>query len=281
MTRLAPLLALAILLLCGCASQDKQLREAEELSGHKDPYSFHRSVSYSLLRIQQHERAVPHIRRLLSTKPEEAEPHYLMGWALLGMKMTKQAEKEIRKAVELDEDEDFAPAHAMLGVLLDTLKRHQEALKAHRRSIQLDKKSASYHNNLGFSLYLQGRYGEAVVAYKKALDLQPAAPRIHNNLGFALARVKRYKLAFKHFKLAGNEVLANNNMGLAYEQTGDLERAYKHYLKAFLKGSKETRTEANLVRVCKKLGRPVPGVLKVKNMRTVQVEVPKDQEAKK
>jgi Flp pilus assembly protein TadD len=201
-----------------------------------------------------------------------------MGWALLGMKMFKQAEKEIRKALELEEE--FAPAHALLGVLLDTQGHHKDALKAHSRSLQLDKKSSSYHNNLGFSLYLQGRYKEAAVAYKKALDLQPAAPRIHNNLGFALARAKRYKNAFKHFKLAGNEILANNNMGLAYEQMGDLERAYKHYLKAFLKGSKETRTQANLVRVCKKLGRPVPGVLKVKNMRTVQVEVPKGTGAK-
>lgn len=242
-------------------SADKELRRGGEegLTAHHNPYTLHRSIAHTLLRTNQAERAVPHIRVLLNSKPDDPEPHYLMAKALLGMKIFPGAAKELDTALE--KDKKYAAAYALRGVLLDTLGKHRKAEKEHRKAVKISPKDVGYLNNLGFCLYLQGRYSEATDTYRKALQYSPASPRIHNNLAFSLARSGNSDLALKHFQMAGGEARAHNNMGIALELSGKLDDAYGHYLKAVVSNQKLAAAQENLARVCRKLGRPVPDVL--------------------
>jgi Flp pilus assembly protein TadD len=246
---------IGVMVLAGCASSQKPAREPE-LKGNASPYEFHRSMAYTLLRTHQYARAIPSIQYLLKAKEKSAEPHYLMGRIHLGMGLWPQAEAALSRAVALDPT--LAAAHALLGVLFDSRGDHAKAEAQHRESMRLDPRSASYRNNLGFSLYLQGRYPESVAIFRDALALDPTLSKIHNNLGWSYAKAGDLRLAHKHFNLAGDVSLANNNMGFAHEGRGELVHAYDYYLKA-VQGDPDLRpAQTNLARVCKRLGRPVP-----------------------
>lgn len=239
---------------CGTKGHEKK----DGLTAHNSPYSFHRSIATTLLRTHQYEKAVAHIRRMLASGPDEPEPHYLLARAFLGMELKWEAQQEIGRSLKLDKE--YAPAHALKGVILDGQKKHKRAEKAHRRAIKLAPKVSNYHNNLGFCLFLQERYKEAAKAYRKGLAIRPTSRRINNNLAFALARLGKPGEALKHFRLAGEEAEAQNNMGLAHEMAGELDRAYHYYFLA-VEGARLDEAKVNLTRVCRKLGRPLPRLL--------------------
>jgi Flp pilus assembly protein TadD len=258
------------LLVC-CASSEKEIRE-DNLGAHKDPYSFHRSMSLTLLRTNQHSRAIPHIRRMIASQPDKPAGHWLLARALLGLELFSQAQVEIDRALKLKKD--FAPAYSLRGVVLDTQGQHKKAETAHRKAIKLNKKALAFHNNLGFCLYLQQRYQEAIKVYSAALGISPAARRVHNNLAFAYIGAGDDERAIKHFRAVGDDGYVNNNMGLAYERQGDLKQAYEYYIKAQRADSNLPQVKVNLERVCKKLGRPVPNLLFIKEAKVQKGEPP-------
>jgi Flp pilus assembly protein TadD len=252
----------ALVLLLGtlaaaCATNKQMAKDQPDLAGHKSPYAFHRSMSYTFLRTGQPARAIPHIQRMLEHK-DSAEGHYLLGRVHLTMGLFPQAKSELSRAIALDEK--LAPAHAQMGVLLDSLGEHRKAEASHRRAIALNGKHASFRNNLGFCLYLQSRFTEALAAYREALQIDPSLTKILNNVGFTHAKLGDLRLAYKHFLLAGGEPMAQNNMGFVYERRGELEQAYDSYLKACRGDPSLIQARINLVRVCKALGRPAPAL---------------------
>ena len=221
-----------------------------------DPYNFYRAVGYTLLRTRQYMKATQSIKRMVKARPELPEPHYMMACAYLGMEQYDAARKLFLRAIE--RDEKYAPAHAQLGVLLNTLGRNRDADREHRKAIALDPGNAAYRNNLGFSQYMQGRLKEAVKTYIAALERDAAQKRIHNNLGFAYAKLGSLDKAFAHFKLAGPRAQATNNLGYVAEEQGQLERAYELYAQAVKQDPELIQARRNLERVCLSLGRPLP-----------------------
>jgi Flp pilus assembly protein TadD len=179
-----------------------------------------------------------------------------MARAHIGVRQLDAARGMLDRALALDEE--FAPAHAELGVLLDLRGQHRAAEKHHRRAIVLEPDVASHRNNLGFCMYLQGRYREAVYAYRAALERDAGRRRIHNNLGFAYGQLGAMEAAYRHFRRAGRPAQASNNMGYVLETKGELERAYDYYLIALSQDPNLVQARRNLERVCSRLGRPVP-----------------------
>jgi Flp pilus assembly protein TadD len=249
-----------VLLSSACGAGNAQLKDdgpifAKEKS---NPYSFDRSVAYTLLRTNQPMEASSVIRRMIDLKGDEPEPYYMLGRAYLDMRQFDTAEKWLRFA--LSKDPKYAPAHATLGMLLDSIGRHEEAERAHKRAIELAPNDASYRNNLGFSYYLRGRYADAIVQYKAALERDASAHRVHNNLGFAYGKLGRLDKADEHFKFAGPPAQASNNLAYLYEERGELEQAYSYYVLSVMQDPLLVPARQNLERICGRLGRPVPEV---------------------
>ena len=221
-----------------------------------NPYRFSQSIASMLLQTQQPLEASRVIRRMIAMRPDEVEPYYMLARAFLGMEQYESAEKML--ATALSKDPRYAPAHALHGVLLDTVGRSNEAENSHRRAVALAPKDASYRNNLGFNLYLRGQYPRAIKAYRAGLELDPAARRIHNNLGFAYGRVGELDLAEKSFKFAGPPAQASCNIGFIYEQRGNDEAAYQSFLVAVTQDPLLVPALDSLRRTAEKLGRPLP-----------------------
>jgi Flp pilus assembly protein TadD len=243
---------------CATTTLEQTPDGTERIRTEAEPYSFYRSVSYTLLRTHQYMKASQSIHEMIKRKPSSAEAHTLLARAHVGMKQFELARRQLERALELDEE--YPEAHSELGLLMNMMGNHSRADRHHRRAIELQPDVAAYHNNLAFSLQLQGRYREAITSYTRALDLDASARRVHNNLGFSYGELGEMELAYRHFKLAGPPAQASNNMGYVYEQDGDLDRAYDYYLASVTEDPDLIQARRNLERVCVSLGRPVPEV---------------------
>jgi Flp pilus assembly protein TadD len=253
-------IAISVLLLSACAESSAELKNqgpvfAQEKS---NPYSFNRSVAYTLLRTNQPMEASKVIRRMIDLDAEQVEPYAMLGRAYLEMRQFEGAEKWLRFA--LRKDQDYAPAHSTLGMLLDTMGRHEEAERYHKRAIALAPKDPTYQNNLGFNYYLRGRYKDAIARYTAALDRDASMHRVHNNLAFAYGKLGRLDKADEHFKFGGPPAQASNNLAYLYEERGELEQAYTYYVLAVTQDPQLVPARTNLERICGRLGRPVPEV---------------------
>lgn len=246
------------LLASACAGAAEPMDKSTLSDERANPYTFNRSVAYTLLRTNQPMEASRVIQRMLSLKPDEPEPHYMLGVAYLDMRQYDAAERALRSA--LRRDEKMARAWSMLGVLYDNGKRHGEAEQAHKRAIALAPKEASFRNNLGFSYYLAARYRDAVGQYKAALERDMSAKRIHNNLAFAYGKLSQMDKAEEHFKFAGPPAQAWNNLAYLYEEREQIDLAYQYYLIAVQTDPLLAPARESLERVCLRLGRPVPEV---------------------
>lgn len=242
-----------------CAGTAQQVQDDPTFHDERaNPYAFHRSVAYTLLQTNQPMEATRVIRQMIDLKPDEVEPYCMLGRAYLDMRQLDASQRALRLA--LRKDPKSAEAHSLLGVLLDTLGQSEQAQVQHGAAIKLQPKDASYRNNLGFSFYLQGRYTRAVRAFKAALERDMASRRTHNNLGFAYGKLGELGRAEQHFKLAGPPAQASNNMGFLFEEQGEYEQAYDQYLLAVKRDPLLVPARANIERVSKRLGRPVPQI---------------------
>ena len=87
-----------------------------------------------------------------------------------------------RKALELDET--LAEGHAMMGVLHVTKYDWKGAEREFRRALELDPNSEQVWNHyIGYYLVPMGRLDEAIVAFKRAVAQDPLSPDKHFRLG--------------------------------------------------------------------------------------------------
>jgi Flp pilus assembly protein TadD len=107
----------------------------------------------------------------------------------------------LQEAVTLNPDE--AVYHNALGVLYLNLKQHREAQVELKRAVDLDKTYGEALHNLGVANAEEGKWGEAVLLYKKALSA-PAygnSDGTYHNLGWAYYNLNRLPEAEETFRL--------------------------------------------------------------------------------
>ena len=91
-----------------------------------------------------------------------------------------------RRALELFPD--FVDALVNLGNALAKQERHEEAMASYQRAFALQPQNALILNNMGALLENRGRMDEAVACYRRALELDPRIAATYSNLGSALKK---------------------------------------------------------------------------------------------
>jgi Tfp pilus assembly protein PilF/mono/diheme cytochrome c family protein len=109
-----------------------------------------------------------------------------------------------------------AALHTELSAALAKAGRTDEAQKEMRRALELDSKNVKAHFNLGNVLYGQGKVAEAMDEFQTVLRLDPDHYRTHNNLGMIYAAQGKLDLAGRHFynavRVNPNDLNANLNL---------------------------------------------------------------------
>jgi tetratricopeptide (TPR) repeat protein len=127
-------------------------------------------------------------------------------------------------------------AWANLGDTLAQQGRHEEAIAAFRRGLQLRPDDAPTHNDLGCELVAVGRPQEAIPLLERALRLKPGYPEVHNNLGNAFSRIGRSDEALSHYeaavKLKPTHADAQDNLGCELMVRGRVRDALPRFAEA-------------------------------------------------
>lgn len=124
---------------------------------------------------------------------------------------------------------DAFMAWANLGDTLVQQGRHEEAIVAFRRALQLRPDDPPVNNDLGCELVAIGQAHLAIPVLERALQLRPGYVEAHNNLGNALSREGRSDEAIAHYqtavKLKPTHAEAHDNLGCELVLKGRLPEA--------------------------------------------------------
>jgi eukaryotic-like serine/threonine-protein kinase len=112
--------------------------------------------------------------RALSLDPMLADPHAALGYAYHQQWRWHDAEREFRRALELEPD--HITALQWHGEHLAKMGRPAEAERLLRRAVELDPLSIIAHTNLGLVLWLGSRTHESIAQFELTARMNPAFP---------------------------------------------------------------------------------------------------------
>jgi serine/threonine-protein kinase len=126
-------------------------------------------------------RAKAAVARALELDPNLAEAHASLGHLKFsGEYDWTAAEAELKLALELNPNS--GDAYDAYGLMLSALERYDEAVEMHRRAHELD--PLTYRLNVATSLLRAGRHNEALHALIRLLDIEPHYALAHATLGW-------------------------------------------------------------------------------------------------
>ncbi len=162
-----------------------------------------------------------------------ADEHNERGIELADRGWLEEAEKEFRKAIELD---PAAPhAHENLAAVHVRRGRWREALSEHLRAAELDPAGAASRFGLASFLLSHG-LDLAVSEFREAASLDPDLPDVHLELGLALADLGETPEALRELSAAvaaaPEDPVARHELALLLVEQGDDRAAIGHLREA-------------------------------------------------
>jgi tetratricopeptide (TPR) repeat protein len=154
---------------------------------------------------------------------------------------TEQRQGNLQSAVEIyhliaARVPNSAEVHNNLGVLLQLLKRYDDALSSYDKAIVLKPDYANAHFNRAVTLKLLKRFDESLASYDHAIALNPAHAEAHNNRGALLQDMRLHDQALASYDRAitvkPDYAVAYNNRGTLLMSRGDMAEAEKMFRKA-------------------------------------------------
>jgi tetratricopeptide (TPR) repeat protein len=137
-------------------------------------------------------KALAAAQKALAIDDTLAEAHALLGDSYANQWEWSAAEREYKRALELDPNS--ANTHKLYWLYLSGLGRHEEALAEIRNAIRLEPLNLKYNDNLGQE-YVAGRqYDLAVEQFKKVIEMDPSFASVHGDLAGAYFETGKYDL---------------------------------------------------------------------------------------
>ena len=174
---------------------------------------------------------IPETEPLATLSPKD---YYNQGNDLLASEKHEEALAAYDKAIELDPD--YANAWDSRGVSLDNLEKYEKAISSYDKAIKLDPDYANAWYNRGNSLDDLKRYEEAIASYDKAIELDPDYARTWNNRGISLQKLERDEEAIASYDKAldidPDYAYAWNNRGISLQKLERDEEALTSFDKA-------------------------------------------------
>jgi tetratricopeptide (TPR) repeat protein len=149
--------------------------------------------------------------RALGLKPELAEAHNNLGYALRQEGSLEPAVPHYEQALRLKPD--WPEVHNNLAIALQEQGRMKEAVGHYERALLLNPGPAEVQQNLGGALAQSGRTVEAIAALKRALALKP-------DYAVSAACSQKTRTAFMRFRSDGS--IRNAPQSIAAEISGEV-----------------------------------------------------------
>ncbi len=158
------------------------------------------------------ERALETDENLAEARNSQAYIKYSYEWNWA------EAESDFKRAIELNSN--YATAHQWYSEYLNTLGRHDEAIKESQRAQELDPLAVMIHTNTGILFYSAGRFDRAVEQFQRALD-------INDDFYWALLyRAQSFKEQGQYDEAFEGYVRVLQALGLGMEEMEKLRQIY-------------------------------------------------------
>lgn len=138
----------------------------------------------------------------------------------------------------LAKKKDQADIHYRLGEVHLRERNIPDALKELTRAVDLNPQNPDYHNALGLAYFFRGMKPEALKSFNRAISLDPSHSDARLNKSALHISERDWDKAIEESQAAVRNIfyrtpeMAYNNIGWAYYNKGDYERAVEHYKKA-------------------------------------------------
>jgi eukaryotic-like serine/threonine-protein kinase len=190
---------------------------ARALQLNSDLADSHVAAGVAAMLAGKNNQAEKEFRKAADLDPRSAKPHRWLGFLFSGLGSNKQAEEEQTRALALN-PEDWR-ARINLGLLYYKTARYPEAAAAWEQVSKLTPDNFYVLNNLAGAYMMMDREEDSAAALQRSLEIKPAADN-YSNLGMLRFSQGRYADAVPAFEKAVKMMASNylfwGNLGDAY-----------------------------------------------------------------
>lgn len=176
-------------------------------------------------------RAAALCRQLVDAQPDHVDALHLAGILAYQNRQPLRAIQWLRRAIQTNAAD--ASVHATLGQVLQSMRRHSEALPHYQQALALEPKQIDLRVAVARLLLALGRNEDALASYQQALRLAPDQPDLLNDVGIALMQLDRHEQALRHFERVlqahPDHAVAHYNRGNALRSLGRHQQAVASY----------------------------------------------------
>jgi tetratricopeptide (TPR) repeat protein len=248
------------------------LAEVYEQSGHlenaipamrlaieRDPKSEKYRFDYGILLTNSSApgAAVIRLEESLKLFPSSTRLWFALGFANFRLDKDQEAERALRKVIELDPK--FAPAFAYLGLIRAKMGAYNEAISLYESALAADRKLAVVHHLIADAMLKKNDDGPRVETHlRQSAEMDPTFTPARLSLGKLYMRSQRWAQAVSEFeqviKLDPGVAEAYYQLGLAYgrlKRTADAQSAMATFKR--LTDTQKQREDTELREVVKRL----------------------------
>jgi len=179
--------------------------------------------------------------------PGAGQTWFQLGKQLRDAGRCEEAEEAFAQAVAQKPDD--AEAHRMYGFCLMDAGRDKEAVAHLEVPANLDSKDPEVWARLARLYRKQGNYDTALACAMKAQQIAPDSATLGRMLGRAGLDAGKYQEAIRAYTKVlekGEKAWVRNNLGLAYLESGEPEKAHAEFLRAVFLSPKNATFHNNL-----------------------------------
>ncbi len=207
----------------GDISERSLVALSKSLGAAKPDYSrvFHRR-GVDCLKGDRFQKAIEWFEKALDEDPHHAGAHGNMGLAYEKLGNRAEAKRQLRRAIEIQDD--FVQAHFNLARFSLEDGEGERALGSLRRVIEIDPMHTDALNLLGMELGKAGEFGDARSYLERAVRIEPGFSEARNNLGTVFVATGEWQRALHHFKEAVRADPANRGAASRLKQVEQMLR---------------------------------------------------------
>ena len=232
---------------------------AMRLAIQRDPQSEKYRFEYAVLLTNSNApgAAVIRLEESLQTFPSSSRLWFALGFANFRLDKNEEAERALRKAIELDPK--FAPPFAYLGLIRAKTGAYGEAIALYENALRADATLAVVHHLIADAMLKQNADATVIEKHlRQAVTMDPTFTPARLSLGKLFMRAQRWSEAVTELeqvvKLDASVPEAYYQLGLAYgrlKRTADAQTAMATFKR--LSDAEKKREDEDLRAVVKRL----------------------------
>jgi tetratricopeptide (TPR) repeat protein len=185
----------------------------------------------ALVQSKNLDSAEDRVRALLRKDPENARLLFVLGTVLRSLERYDDALEAFTESVRLEPG--FPETHNQLSFLFYRTNESDDALAEARTALSMDPANAEAYRYLGLALYLDSHYDAALNAFEKSLEREPENADVYFDIGLTereQGRLRQAAVAYSHaLKLRPDFWQAHSNLGVVLHDMGKLDESVAEY----------------------------------------------------